>query len=360
MKSLGIAACLGLLWSTSAEAAQRVAVVVAIGDYPALPEGTELVRARDDARALARFLEDKGGYTTVHLFLDAVATREAVRDLLLKTVLPTLKDGDTLLFTFAGHGFGGDFGDPRLLMYDSKVEDADSALDIYALTRDVVRKAPGVSVVLITDAAHAFAVSDVALLGPNAKSFALIQGPLFALSATGPGETIPDGIFLPALLHGLQGAADANKDDDISASELHRYAINQVAQATKGQVHPAEAGSYSPDLVVSRAPGRSLPVPSGGGGDRSPSALLSAGLIGGGVALAGTVGVVGNLRARERCDVGDGQALCHTPEDYDQYRTLRGLTYGSYAVGSLMIASGLGLTFLPLEQGAWMGVRGQF
>lgn len=357
---------IGLAASPAASAAQRVAVVVGVTDYASLPDALDLPATRTDLGALARFLEERGGFDQVHLLMDRAATRESVRTVLVETVAPSMRPGDTLLWVFAGQGFGGDFGNPYLLMYDSTLDDTTSAIDFYAFTRDLLRRTPGVNLVVVTDAAHPGALDGVALLGPNAKSLADLSGSFFALSATAPRETSADGVFLPHLLAGLEGRADANEDALVEAAELHRYLLDVVPKQTKEGAHPAEAGEYDPGLVVSVAGGRDRWIErirqenAEGRREVAFGGPVSYGLIGGGALVAGAFGLYGNVRGRSLCDVEDGVALCQTQPALDRYQRTRQLTSGAYAVGAVMAVTGLGLGFVPLEGGAWLGVQTRF
>lgn len=352
--ALGLAAA-----SPSALAARRVAVVVGISDIPSLPDGTELPEARLESQLLAEFLLKRGGYDSVQTLMDDQATREAVRSLLLDRLPRDLQPGDTLLFAFSGQGFGGDFGDPHLLLSDSRVDKSSSALNTTDLVADLARRLEGVNLIVLLDAAHGGAAGGVALLGPTAKSLSTVAGSIFALSATSPGETSSDGLFFKVVRDGLGGAADTNHDRLVSASELHRFVVNEVGAQSRYKTHPAEAGAYDPGLVVSEMAGKK-PRAAGEGKKIKFGGPVSYSLIGAGVLVAGGVGLYGNLRGHALCEVADGEALCATDELSERYATLRTLTYGSYALGATLGAVGIGLGFVPLGEQAWVTVGGRF
>ena len=359
---------LGLGVSMPAAASQRVAVVVAISDYEALPDALNLPTAATDAVELSGFLLERGGYDTVFTLTDSLATREALRDLLFNKLAPTLQPGDTLMWVFAGHGFGGDFGNPYLLMYDSRIEEPSSAIDLYAFTRDLSRRTPGVDLIVALDAAHAGDVDGTALIGPNAKDLADLPGTFFAVSGAGPREILPDGQFLPALQAGLQGKADDSKDGSVVAGEIYRYLLDALTRASKDTAHPVEAGRYDPRLVVAVADGRAPLVGLGGREDHDdgqPRDLhfggpVSAGLMGGGALLAGGFALVGNVRGRALCDVTDGLAQCSSQIALERYNQLRLLTHGAYAAGAVLVVTGVGLGFVPLDGGGLVSAELRF
>ncbi len=358
---------LGLGLSLPAAASQRVAVVVGLSDYEALPDAPTLPAASPGAVELSDFLRERGGFDQVFTLTDAGATREALRDLLFNKLAPTLQPGDTLMWVFAGHGFGGDFGNPYLLMHDSRIEEPTTAIDLYSFTRDLSRRTPGVNLIVALDAAHGGDVAGTALIGPNAKDLADLPGTFFAISAAGPREVLPDGVFLPALQAGLQGKADESKDGDVDAGEIYRYLLDTLTRSSKDSAHPVEAGRYDANLVVATAGGRAPLVGlSGRGDDDGERAELkfggpvSIGLMGGGALVAGSFALVGNLRGRALCDVADGVAQCSSEVALERYNQLRLLTHGAYAAGAVLAVTGVGLGFVPLEGGGMISAELRF
>ena len=344
---------LGLSWARPAAAARRVAVVVGISQYQSLPAELQLPAARENARA---FLEDEGGYDEVHLLLDGVATREAVQNLLLGTVASELSPGDTLLWAFVGHGIGGDFGDPTLLTWDSHLDDPDgTALHLQDLATALVQKTHGVDLVIVTDAAHDGAANGVAMMGPSAKSWPPVLGNVFLLSAAAPEEVAPDGMFVPLLVEGMRGGADANLDGQVTASELHRHLLVAVAEATGDTVHPAEAGRYDPNLVVSkasRAPVTAVrPIdpttPAEPVHKRHFGGPVSYSMMGVGALTLG-FGFWSYSKALGLCDSSGQTRVC---PDTPEYRSQKTKAYVGYGLGGLLLAGGFGLAFVPLDGG---------
>lgn len=359
LRRLAVWIALGWGLARPAAAAQRVAVVVAVSEVSSLPPELELKSARDDARNLSRYLEDHGGYEKVYTLMDGVATRSAVVQLLTQTIPAELAPGDTLLVVFVGHGIGGDFGDPYLLLSDSLIpEAATSALKLYEFSQDLARRLDGVNLIFITDAAHAGSASGVELLGPSAKSFPSLPGNVFLLSAAGPQETAPEGLFVPLLVEGLSGSADSNGDGAVTASELHRYLLVRAAVVSGDKVHPAEAGSYDPGLVVALASPRGGPEV-----DRRDRPTLRFGgpvsysMMGAGVALMGSSALYGQVRGHKLCEFGGPDGPECTSDQAERYLSVRALTYAGYLTGALISATGVGLGFVPLDGGAWVGIR---
>jgi len=349
---------------------KQVAVVVGLSSYGNLPDELHLESARDDARALGRFLEDEGGYDEVHVLLDGVAKKEAVRGLLLDTVAPELSPGDTLLWAFVGHGIGGDFNDPYLLLYDSQLGDPDAtALRLRDFGPELVRRAQGVELVLVTDSAHEGEANGIAMMGPSAKSWPNLLGSTFLLSAAAPNEVAPEGMFVPLLVDGLRGHADANADGTVTASEIHRHLLVKVAEATGDTVHPAEAGTYTPGMAISKAsvsppsaPAATVttpmptpePTPKVG---RAYGGPVSFSMIGLGAASMG-FGFYQYTVGKALCTQGGGTLTC---PDTEAYNNARGLSIFGYVAGAALVVGGVGVGFVPIgHDGGHLTVSGRF
>lgn len=354
---------------------KQVAVVVGISNYAHLPDELDLASARDDARALAQFLEDEGGYDEVHVLLDGVATKSALESLLLDTVAANMSSGDTLLWAFVGHGIGGDFDDPYFLLYDSQLGDPDNtALRLREFGPELVRRAPAVDLVLITDAAHEGQANGIAMMGPSAKSWPDLLGSSFMLSAAAPKEVAPEGMFVDLLVEGLRGQADTNGDKVVTASEIHRHLLVKVAEASGDTVHPAEAGNYDPSMQISVATVASWGTGSTAGSGSDVSAVpskpartprdrsgwggpVSYTMMGLGAAGLG-FGVYNYLQALDQCgEDAEGNLVC--PDD-PAYTGPRSMAYIGYGVGGALLVGGVGVGFVPLAEGGGLSLGWRF
>jgi len=234
---------------TAAEA-RRVAVVIGVGSYAQLEPALAVPGATATAAQLSLALNQHGGFDQVLPLIDAVATRAAIEDLLLRTLPEQLGAEDTLLLYFVGHGVGGDFGDPYLLPYDVNPKDVQAtALSVESMSTQLRNTLPVGSLVVITDAVHDMRLGDLVLMGPNAKSWPDITDEFFSLSACSPREIAGETAFGQLVTDGLSGAADADLDGLVAAGELHRFVLDN----TRGdEAHPAESGSYNPSLAVAQ------------------------------------------------------------------------------------------------------------
>lgn len=77
------------------------AICVGINDYPY--EDSDLNGCLNDAKAWANLLTSHFGFTDVRLLLDTAATKENIMAG-VKDLLDAAQEGDTLVYTFSGHG----------------------------------------------------------------------------------------------------------------------------------------------------------------------------------------------------------------------------------------------------------------
>ena len=338
---------------------QRVAVVIGISTYANLPDELDLPQARIDARTLARTLEDEAGYDQVHLMLDSVATRTALEDLLLKTLPGQLGSDDTLLVYFTGHGVGGDFDNPYLLPFDvdpAAIPETAISIEEFGNQAQAIMNVGGLAI--ITDAAHPGQVGEFPVIGPHAKSWPELTDNFFTLSASSPHEVPSETHFAAIVTEGLRGAADISSDHQVTASELHRYVLDRMITESNDQVHPAEAGTYNPSLVLSVVspdyvePGTVVEPPppveheSSGKGIRIAGAACLVG-----AAATGGAGVYTWLNAKryfgyaydDTVELPDGLTREEAQDKYDELRNskarwiLLGATVGLGAAGGTLM-----------------------
>ncbi len=337
--------------------AERVAVVIGIGSYAKLDPSLALPQASEDARALAQALERDGGFDQVLPLYDALATRSAIRDLLLENLPGQLDAEDSLLVYFAGHGLGGDFGEPYLLPYDVDPADLEgTALAVAELGSSLRNSLRVGSLVMITDAVHDQQLDGLVLMGPNAKSWPDAADEFFSLSACSPKELPGATPFGRLLAEGVSGAADSETDGQVTAHELVRFLLDRMASEAPG-AHPAESGSYNPGLVVatvSKGPADFGPPPPPEPRSAGPRRAVGAGLMGLGVGLVG--GGVGfyldGLGIQEQAK-GDPVLT----KRYERDQLLSPLLIGA---GAVSLVTGGVLVVLPSPSGASVAWTGRF
>lgn len=238
---------------------KRIALVIGLSSYARLPAELAIDTARTDAARVASALEQAAGFSQVRLLTDASATLENVRSVLQEHVASQeVAHRDLFLLYFVGHGIGGDFGEPRLLFYDTD-PDALEATSITAteLGTQLQKWVPASRFAVITDAAHEGTLNGLALLGPTGNDWPVIGQKSFILSSAAPRQTSRAGVFARSFIDGMSGDADSNRDGVVTGSELNGYLVLSVPNATGGTQLPTVQGKYDPNLELAskrRAP----------------------------------------------------------------------------------------------------------
>lgn len=228
---------------------QRAAVVVGIEAYDRLPAELRIRDARQDAVRVAEALETQAGFQQVRLLTDASATRAAMESLLRGGF--SLGPDDLFLLYFVGQGIGGDFGDPRLLTYDADPAAIDqSGWPVGELAAALQHGVRAGHILMVTDAAHAGTLEDVALIGPSPDQWPEMLQASMVLASAGPREMSQPGAFAEAFVAGLGGRADASGEGQVSSGELVRYLVESVPAATGDRQHPTVSALYDPTIVI--------------------------------------------------------------------------------------------------------------
>jgi WD40 repeat protein len=206
-------------------------------------DARELVKSFEtNSRPLFRPVESR-------LVLDKEATRAGILAG-LAWLKEKMKPADLGVIFYAGHGYTDDDGLFYLLSIDT---DADRLKET-AVTGDDLKKRladlPG-RILLLLDACHSAPADSVRFKRHRGTADVLVRdladeevGVIVLVSAQGPEEAKESaekkhGYFTQALLDGLSGKADYNKDGLIHLTELDLYVEDQVAQWSKDTQHPA-------------------------------------------------------------------------------------------------------------------------
>jgi hypothetical protein len=233
-------------------APRQFAVVVGISSYEKLPADITLHTAATDAGRVALALREEAHYDDVRLLTDAQATREGIQAVFRDELSEVVTWRDTVLFYFVGHGVGGDFDDPYLLTHDSDPADVqNTSLHVAQLGQDLQTWIPSGNFALVTDAAHGGTLDGLALLGPAAQAWPDMGSSTFQLSASATREVATEGAFAPHFIDAVTGGADTDKNGTVTASELRRYLVLAVPQATGNTQNPADAGKYDGSMPIS-------------------------------------------------------------------------------------------------------------
>lgn len=230
---------------------KRIALVIGVSSYARLPADLQLGDARTDAARVAAALEHSAGYDQVRLLTDASATLGNVQSVLQEQVSKEVAWRDLFVVYFVGHGVGGDFGEPRLLFYDTDPDALETtSLTVAALAEQLQRYVPASRYMVVTDAANEGQLNGLALLGPTGNDWPVLGQKSFVLSSAAPRQVVRPGVFAKSFIEAISGAADTNGDGAVTGSELNGYLVVAVPNATGGAQLPTVQGKYDPTLEL--------------------------------------------------------------------------------------------------------------
>ena len=233
---------------------RRIAMVIGVSSYEKLPPDVSLDSPRSEAARVAAALEQGAGFDQVRLLTDASATTANLQSVLQEQVSKEVQWRDLFLLYFVGHGVGGDFGDPRLLLYDSDPENIEAtSLTVHDLAAMLQKWVPASRYVVVTDAAHEGQINGLALLGPTGNDWPVIGNQSFIISSAAPRQVAQPGVFSKAFVEALSGQADSNGDGVVSGSELNGFLVLAVPNATSGKQLPTVQSKYNPSIEITRA-----------------------------------------------------------------------------------------------------------
>jgi hypothetical protein len=234
------------------------ALVVGVNLYED-PQIPALRFAESDARAVFGFLTTDPRSPCDPDRVELLLGREATRVGILKKIREHLavkasRPEDMVLLYFAGHGFA-DAAGTYLAGVDARLDSLPETAISTGTIGEFWSKIRAGRKVLIADACHSGGLGGIrgvggVTLAPSAAAAAAdpSAAQTLTIAATGPNEVssedarLGEGVFTIALLTGLRGAADQDKDGRVSADELARYLRREVpalAARAAGKQTPA-------------------------------------------------------------------------------------------------------------------------
>lgn len=141
----------------------------------------------------------------------------------LRALCNRAQKSDKVILFFSGHGYPG-----GIVVYDKTIT--------YQEINDILSKSDASAKICFIDACHAGSVIDVR---DNTRSYkAPTTGNIIYMISSRADEYsmehpwVGHGFFSQALLKGLRGKADANRDKRITVKELFNYVYNDVQHTT--------------------------------------------------------------------------------------------------------------------------------
>lgn len=232
--------------------------VVAIG-ISAYPGDLRLNYAAKDAEALSSALKSHSKSLFRNIEVQTITDAQATRTAILKGLSwlrGQMTQNDYGIFFFAGHGDLDNDGALYFLPVDADSKDLVSSAVPADQVKRVLSGIPG-KMITIFDACHSAGIAGSQTGKRRAAATSLTDdlvrdlvtdenGVVAMCSSTGREFSLENnqfrqGSFTLAIIEGLSGKADFNKDGVVYLNELDTYVTDRVKELTRGEQHPVTA-----------------------------------------------------------------------------------------------------------------------
>ena len=239
-----------------------VAIIVGVGTYANTDADARY--ADTDAQVFQDYAVEKLGVPAnrIKTLVNDAADERGFLLAIIRWLTRTVKQGQSDVYVFfAGHGLASDDGEKMyLLPYDGAPE----LLDRTAILRDElfsdIAAANPKSVTVFLDTCYSGNTRGPEMLiasrpiAIRAKESAIPEGFTVLTAAASdqtakPLEEAKHGMFSYFLMKGMEGDADANQDNQITAEELHAFVQQNVIQQSSGSQTPELQGDADRVLV---------------------------------------------------------------------------------------------------------------
>ena len=222
--------------------------VLSVGVSDHQQDEYDLKYAAADALALSDRLEKERGRlfgdVQVKVYADKEATPEGIREG-LEWLKRSSTSRDLVIVFFSGHGIRAKKG----LYYFSHTGDEENIQNTCINWSDVavsLANTKAAQVIFVSDCCHAGAFSKERYVNQKeiANTIDRVEQLTILASSTGDEKSVEldgavnHGALTQALLEGLNGKADTDRNGEITWSELETYARSRVSDLTGGEQHP--------------------------------------------------------------------------------------------------------------------------
>lgn len=257
---------------------RNYALVIGVSRYKFHEGGLrDLQYAHADSRSIAEFLKTRAGFaeSDISYLENENATVENVRAA-VNLFLRRAREDDLVFLFVAGHGAQDPF-DPKnlyLVLHDSKVTDMPrTAFNMSELQALFTNRLRAKRMVILIDACHSAGVG-LAANNSSGRQLVRTENNTFSVYAeklfTGEGRALltssdvneiseegenwggGHGVFTWAILKGLGGVADANRDSVITTGELFDFVSAKVREETKARQNPRALPGTDRDFPLTR------------------------------------------------------------------------------------------------------------
>lgn len=221
--------------------AKTYVVSVGISHYKSIPS---LVLPDKDAKSISNLYKQKT--KDVILITGKYATKEKILKS-LRDQFARASSNDMIIFYFSGHGYPG-----GICPYDM-TNDIRTGLS-YKEIKAILKKSKAKDKIIIADACFSGGLrvgKQSSGSADNDKDKSVI---LFLSSrsneTSGENTLLSNGFFTKALIRGLKGGADENRDKIITAKEIFTFVSTDVQKKTKSEQHPVMWGKFNDSFVL--------------------------------------------------------------------------------------------------------------
>jgi uncharacterized caspase-like protein len=220
-------------------------LAVGVSDYN--DKKLNLNYAASDAYYMAKAFKEKHGGTfskvEAKVLLDKQATKRNVARG-LKWLKQVMTQRDVCIVFFSGHGTRNRKGTFFFVPCDVDIRDTDGTCVPGEPVKRLMANLPG-KLIFILDACHSGAAAEKGETADDLTRDLMTEDYGIVVMSSSMGDEpslespeVRGGFFTKALIEGLSGAADLNRDGKIFLHELDTYIQTRVRQTTRGQQNP--------------------------------------------------------------------------------------------------------------------------
>jgi WD40 repeat protein len=225
--------------------------VLAVG-VSAYPEPMRLQYAASDAEAIQKVLKEKTGKAFTRVEVQLLSDSKARKADILKGMdwlASVMTPRDVGVVFFSGHGARYPDGNFYLVPVDVDPNKGHATLVPGDLIKEKLGEMPG-RLIAVLDCCHSGSVAEEGGRAAQALTDDLVRdlltedyGVITMCSSLGreyslESPAVRAGFFTLALVEGLAGRADANKDGQVHFNELDAYAFKRVRDLSRGMQNP--------------------------------------------------------------------------------------------------------------------------